>query len=142
MKLTDIYTTLQTNIQTITGQTYVIDRAPQPNFSEGRSGVYRFIRPSSISKTRRTHGAPETIINCEVGIVALKPSSDLIDSAEDELDNLLNTLLRLDELAPNLIIYAAETRPTSEQIVNADGLDSEYKVLEAQATISIRGYYI
>ena len=141
MKLSDIYSTILASVNTITEQTYVIDRAPQVNFSDGYSGTYRYIRPSRITKERRSQGAPETVVEVEVGILAIKPSQDDITAAEDELDSLLNSLLRTGQIAPNIIVYAASTAPTNTQYLAEEGLDAEVPVLACTATIAIRGYY-
>ena len=141
MKLSEIYTLLKAAIEEITGQTYVFDRAPAVNFSEGYSGTYRYIRPASIVKERRSQGTPETRINMQIGILAFHPTATDIDAAEDELDGLLTRLLRRAQIADNVLIYAAETNPTNNQIIAQEGLDSEVQVLGAVATIALRAYY-
>lgn len=142
MKLSDIYTTILSAVTTTTGHSYTLDRAPQVNFSDGYSGTYRYLRPSRITKERRSQGAPETVVEMEVGILSLKPGQDDITAAEDELDTLLNTLLRTGQIAPNIIVYAASTMPTNTQYLTEEGLDAEVPVLAATATIAIRGYYV
>ena len=139
--ISDIYNAVYTTILTVTGQSYVFDRAPQINFSEGQSGFYRYYRPSGVSKARRSQGTPETIVSFEVGIVALKPSEQEISAAEDELDGLLQSLLRIGQIEDNVLVYATETRPTNTQYVNDSALDNEIPVLSAVATISVRAYY-
>lgn len=141
MKLSDIYATILSTVCSLTGETYVLDRSPQQNFSDGYKGTYRYIKPALISKERRSQGVPETIINVEVGILSLDADDTNLTAAEDELDGLLNTLLRRAQIADNLLIYAAQTSPAQEQYLTSEGLDSEIRVCEAIATISIRGYY-
>lgn len=139
--ISDIYNALYTTISTITGQSYVFDRAPQVNFSEGYSGAYRYYRPSRVTKERRSQGTPETVISFDLGIIQLKPSEVEITAAEDELDILLNSLLRIGQIEDNVLVYAAETRPTNMTYTSEEGLGAEVPVLIAQATISVRGYY-
>ena len=139
--ISDIYNALYTTISTITGQSYVFDRSPQVNFSEGQSGVYRYYRPSRIAKERRSQGTPETVVEFEVGILSLKPSEVEITSAEDELDGLLQSLLRIGQIADNVLVYAANTAPTNTQYVSDEGLSAEVPVLACVATIAVRAYY-
>lgn len=141
MTLTEIYAIVKLKADTITGQSYVIDRAPSVNFSEEYSGVYRFIRPAGVNKERTTRGKVQTTLNIEVGILSTGQASTNIDSIEDEIDGLLNAILGEAQIAPNLIVYAAECRPTSEQIINSEGLEAEVPVIEATATIGIRAFY-
>ena len=141
MKLSDIYFTLIEYISDVTGKSYVLNRAPQVNFSDGFSGVYRYVRPSRITKERRSQGAPETVVEMEVGLLALKPNETTIQDAEDELDGLLNALLRTGQIAPNIIVYAASCAPVNPTYTSDEGLSAEVPVLIAQANVAIRGYY-
>lgn len=141
MKLSDIYNIIKAKVDELTGHLYLIDRSPQVNFSDGRRGPYRYIRPARIAKERRSQGTPETTIEVEVGILSMAAKDADIAAAEDELDGLLNSLLRLGQIAPNVLIFAANTNPTQEQYLSTEGLDAEVPVIEAVATIAIRGYY-
>lgn len=142
MTLSDIYRAIQTKVNTLTGQTYVLTRNPQQNFSEGTSGVYRYLQPTGVSKERRSQGAPETIVQVKVGILQVSGKEADISSAEDEIDSMLNAILRSAQVGDNLIVYASQTAPVGEHYLDADGLDAEVPVLEATATIAIRAYYV
>ena len=139
--VTDIYNAILSTVNTITGQTYVLDRAPQKNFSDGFSGCYRYLRPTTIQKERRSQGAPETIVTMEVGILSLDATESSIEAVEDELDLLLNSLLRIGQIEQNVLVYAADCTPTAAQYLAEEGLNAEIQVVAARANISVRGYY-
>lgn len=142
MTLSTIYETIVSTVSSLTSQTYVLDRSPQKNFSEGFAGVYRYVRPAGVRKERITHGAPLTVITVEVGILALlRATPALMTEFEEEIDSLLNGLLSRAQLADNLIVSAADTQPSQEQILSTEGLDAEVQVVEAIANITIRGFY-
>lgn len=141
MKLSDIYNAILAKVNTLTGETYILDRDPQKNFSEDRSGVYRFLRPTAIEKERRTQMTPETRITVQVGIIRLSDKAADMTAAEDELDALVNALLRTAQIGENLIVYAASTEPASGQYIETEALDSEVPFIQATANLAIRGYY-
>lgn len=141
MTLSDIYNAILAKVNTLTGQTYVLDRNPQKNFSEGHAGTYRFLKPASVEKERRSQGVPESRITVQVGIMQMSSKESDMSAAEDELDALINSLLRTAQIGDNLIVYAASTEPASGQYLDADALDAEVPFIEATANIAMRGYY-
>ena len=141
MTLSDIYNAILAKVNTLTGQTYILDRNPQKNFSEGQSGVYRFLKPSGVEKERRSQGTPESRITVQVGILQLSDKAADMAAAEDELDALTTSLLRTAQIGDNLIVYAAATEPASGQYLDSEALDAEVPFVEATANLAIRGYY-